>query len=467
MRLTKSDGRRPSHCFQNASFFLYLFAFPPFFLSFSLSPGVRGSTLNHNPWNQIRKQRHRERERKREMISKREGKKTNADLDVAFLLLRPSSTFTTKKHRRRRSTPLLAAPFYAAGSAVRFALELLPALLALFAAGGAEAKARLLGGGVSPSSSSPFSPPLPGVPAASSLRKRRSGRGVVLGLAAAAAAANGIANLLLDAATRRKVAAVAEARGYPAEALERARDRAGRRVDPTALLSARRGMSEDLEGAGIGYGSSGGGGGESGGGGRGGAAAAAAEAAEAAAEARASAEASSPRSPPSNSQAPPPPSSPLPPSSPPAYALRRPPLPPPPRNAFGDPLALLVPPPVARYLRFALPGGPRPALRLTRATQTGDFRFRIATGLRPDEGWKRVTATQTWNASASTPGYCWAASVTLAPGLWVRGWDALCGEYESFSPSSSSSKEKKPRKKILHRGKKTNVPHPPPKKKTR
>ena len=155
MRLTKSDGRRPSHCFQNASFFLYLFAFPPFFLSFSLSPGVRGSTLNHNPWNQIRKQRHRERERKREMISKREGKKTNADLDVAFLLLRPSSTFTTKKHRRRRSTPLLAAPFYAAGSAVRFALELLPALLALFAAGGAEAKARLLGGGVSPSSSSP------------------------------------------------------------------------------------------------------------------------------------------------------------------------------------------------------------------------------------------------------------------------------------------------------------------------
>ena len=353
---------------------------------------------------------------------------------------------------------------------MRFALELLPALLALFAAGGAEAKARLLGGGVSPSSSSPFSPPLPGVPAASSLRKRRSGRGVVLGLAAAAAAANGIANLLLDAATRRKVAAVAEARGYPAEALERARDRAeaARRPHGAAVGQAR-----DERGPGGGRhrvreqrrrrrrkwrrrkrGSGGGGGGGSGGSGGG----------------EGLGRGVVPSVPALELPAPPPPSSPLPPSSPPAYALRRPPLPPPPRNAFGDPLALLVPPPVARYLRFALPGGPRPALRLARATQTGDFRFRIATGLRPDEGWKRVTATQTWNASASTPGYCWAASVTLAPGLWVRGWDALCGEWRCvgvFSPSSSSSKEKKPRKKILHRGKKTNVPHPPPKKKTR
>ena len=310
---------------------------------------------------------------------------------------------------------MLAAPFYAAGSAVRFALELIPALLALVAAGGAEAKARLLGGGGGgvgvPSSSSASSVPP---------RKSRSGgRGVVLGLAAAAAAANGIANLLLDAATRKKVAAVAEARGNPAEALERARARGGRRVDPSALLSARRGMSEDLEGAGIGNGSSSGTGNSEG-------TRAAAEEAEAKARA-AEAPPSSPPAPLTSTSSPVAPSSPTS-SPPPSYALRRPPLPPPPRNAFGDPLALLVPPPVARYLRFALPGGSRPALRLARAKQTGDFRFRIATGLRPDEGWKRVEAEQTWNASASTPGYCWAATVRLAPGLWVRGWDALCGE---------------------------------------
>ena len=336
-------------------------------------------------------------------------------------------------HRRRRSTPLLAAPFYAAGSAVRFALELVPALLALVAAGGAEAKARLIGGGV-PSSSS-FSPPLP-ASSSSSLRKR-GGRGLVLGLAAAAAAANGIANLFLDAATRKKVAAVAEARGYPEEAIKRARVRGKRRVDPTALLSARRGMSEDLEGAGIGNRS---------GSSRGGTVAAEPEAKE-----EALAEAAPPPPPPATLTS-------SPPSSPPAYALRRPPLPAPPRNAFGDPLTLLVPPPVARYLRFALPGGSRPALRLCRATQTGNFRFRIATGLRPDEGWKRVTATQTWNACASTPGYCWAATVRLAPGLWVRGWDALCGEYSFVFLRGKIPDKKNPKKLISSREKKKRPP---------
>ena len=315
---------------------------------------------------------------------------------------------------------------------MRFALELVPALLALVAAGGAEAKARLLGGGVPSSYSSSFAPPL-SAPASSSLRKR-SGRGVVLGLAAAVAAASGIANLFLDAATRDKVVVVAEARGYSAEAVEQARLRGKRRVDPTALLSARRGLSDDLEGAGIGNGGSSGG-----------------EAAAEAAEAKASAELAAARSPfsPTSASSSAPASLPSPPPPPPAYALRRPPLPPPPRNAFGDPLTLLVPPPVARYLRFALPGGSRPALRLARATQTGDFRFRITTGLRPDEGWKRVTATQTWNACASTPGYCWAATVKLAPGLWVRGWDALCGEYVFLFFSVSKKRIEKTRKKHL------------------
>jgi len=267
----------------------------------------------------------------------------------------------------------------------------------------------------------------------------------VLGLAAAAAAANGIANLLLDAATRKKVAAVAEAEGYSPEAVELAAIRGRRRVDPTALLSARRGMSEDLEGAGIGNGSS------SSGGEAAAAAAAAAEALAAKAEALAALPPRSPSSPTSTSTTPSAlssSSSPTPSSPPPACALRRPPLPPPPRNAFGDPLALLVPPPVARYLRFALPGGSRPALRLARATQTGDFRFRIATGLRPDEGWKRVTATQTWNACAGTPGYCWAATVKLAPGLWVRGWDALCGEFWIFFPFGVRRKRKKEKHEI-------------------
>ena len=269
-------------------------------LFFSLSLAcVRVCALSQPPCNQNREKRHRETGRKSELINKpnEREKKTNADLDddVAFFTFSSTVTSTTKKHRRRRSTPLLAAPFYAAGSAVRFALELIPALLALVAAGGAEAKEKASAAAqASSSSSSPPPPTSTSSPSSSS---------------------------------------------------------------SAAALSAP-------------------------------------------------------------SSSPPPP----------AYALRRPPLPPPPRNAFGDPLALLVPPPVARYLRFALPGGSRPALRLARATQTGDFRFRIATGLRPDEGWKRVTAEQTWNASASTPGYCWAATVKLAPGLWVRGWDALCGE---------------------------------------
>lgn len=84
-----------------------------------------------------------------------------------------------------------------------------------------------------------------------------------------------------------------------------------------------------------------------------------------------------------------------------------------------------LPEPAARYLRFALPaGGPRP--RAVRVRQAGAFRFRIAPGLRSEDGWKPVVATQTL-AAGREPGYVWAASIQLAPGLWATGWDAFSG----------------------------------------
>jgi hypothetical protein len=95
-----------------------------------------------------------------------------------------------------------------------------------------------------------------------------------------------------------------------------------------------------------------------------------------------------------------------------------------------------LPEPAARYLRFALgaaagaPGGaaalPPVRPRAVRVHQTGAFRFRIAPGLRAEDGWKPVVATQTL-AAGREPGYVWAADVQLAPGLWARGWDAYAG----------------------------------------
>jgi hypothetical protein len=84
-----------------------------------------------------------------------------------------------------------------------------------------------------------------------------------------------------------------------------------------------------------------------------------------------------------------------------------------------------LPEPAARYLRFALThGAPRP--RAVRVRQAGAFRFRITPGLRSEDGWKPVLATQTL-AAGREPGYVWAAAIQLAPGLWARGWDAYAG----------------------------------------
>ena len=84
-----------------------------------------------------------------------------------------------------------------------------------------------------------------------------------------------------------------------------------------------------------------------------------------------------------------------------------------------------LPEPAARFLRFALThGAPRP--RAVRVRQAGAFRFRITPGLRSEDGWKPVLATQTL-AAGREPGYVWAASIQLAPGLWVKGWDAYAG----------------------------------------
>ena len=95
--------------------------------------------------------------------------------------------------------------------------------------------------------------------------------------------------------------------------------------------------------------------------------------------------------------------------------------------AVADADLASLPPPVARYLRYALPRGSRLLTRV-RLRQVGVFRFRIQTGLRAGEGWKKVAAVQ--HAAAlplRPPGYVWAATVWLAPGLWVRGWDAYAG----------------------------------------
>ena len=66
-----------------------------------------------------------------------------------------------------------------------------------------------------------------------------------------------------------------------------------------------------------------------------------------------------------------------------------------------------------------------------RVVQRGEFRFRVAAGARDDDGWKRVHATLHAAAllprgapAPTAPGYVWAATISLARGLSVRGWDA-------------------------------------------
>lgn len=63
-----------------------------------------------------------------------------------------------------------------------------------------------------------------------------------------------------------------------------------------------------------------------------------------------------------------------------------------------------------------------PVHRFVCVKQTGSWRN--STGSAPGSagGWKRVTADQYY--STTEPGYVWAATVELAPLLWIRGWES-------------------------------------------
>ncbi|NKC31682.1 DUF6920 family protein [Falsiroseomonas selenitidurans] len=81
----------------------------------------------------------------------------------------------------------------------------------------------------------------------------------------------------------------------------------------------------------------------------------------------------------------------------------------------ADPAALAaLPEPVQAYLRFALPGPPRP-LHTVRIAQAGAFRRPLTEGFAP------TTATQT--IAIGTPALMFAATTPLLPGLWARAYD--------------------------------------------
>ena len=62
-------------------------------------------------------------------------------------------------------------------------------------------------------------------------------------------------------------------------------------------------------------------------------------------------------------------------------------------------------------------------------------RLRASPGMRPSDGWKRVKARQYY--CTAQPGYIWAATITLAPLMWIRGWDCyLRGELLSTTQGS-------------------------------
>ncbi len=72
-----------------------------------------------------------------------------------------------------------------------------------------------------------------------------------------------------------------------------------------------------------------------------------------------------------------------------------------------------LPDPVRRFLRAALPDGPRP-LRTARLTSSGTFR-QIAAGMTrsPESGWFPFTATQT--VMSEPPAFVWAATMNMRP----------------------------------------------------
>ncbi|MEK8028788.1 DUF6544 family protein [Ideonella sp. BYS139W] len=74
-----------------------------------------------------------------------------------------------------------------------------------------------------------------------------------------------------------------------------------------------------------------------------------------------------------------------------------------------------LPPPVLRYLRYAMPGGPQPPV-VVELEMAGQFR-------RPrSQSFSATTARQT--ASSGVPALMFDATTGIGPGLWARAWDA-------------------------------------------
>lgn len=83
-----------------------------------------------------------------------------------------------------------------------------------------------------------------------------------------------------------------------------------------------------------------------------------------------------------------------------------------------------LPAPVQRYFKYALSEG-QTYVKFVCVKQTGWFRTAMAAG---EAGWKKVKAEQYY--STTEPGFVWAATIELAPLLWIRGWDSYvrgCG----------------------------------------
>lgn len=78
-----------------------------------------------------------------------------------------------------------------------------------------------------------------------------------------------------------------------------------------------------------------------------------------------------------------------------------------------------LPPPVARYLRFALPPD-RPAACSARIRWSGQFR------MRPDAGWVPFTAAQ--HFTTRPPGFVWDARIEMMPLISIRVRDGYWAE---------------------------------------
>ena len=56
--------------------------------------------------------------------------------------------------------------------------------------------------------------------------------------------------------------------------------------------------------------------------------------------------------------------------------------------------------------------------------------------MRPSDGWKRVAAKQYY--CTAQPGYVWAATIHLAPLMWITGWDCYLRGTSAHRPMQAS-----------------------------